>query len=337
MKALSANLGYPRIGEKRELKFALEKYWAGTTSAIELENTAKEIRLHNWKIQSKLNFIPSNDFSFYDHILDFTCDLNLLPQVYKNLSLPKLDEYFSAARGYQKDGKDVFAMEMTKFFDANYHYIVPILDQANFAPKFSGVESKVVKHFVEAKQAGFQTRPAIIGPVTYLHLAKIQNPNALIEKLAKEYLAIFAELKKAGCTDVQIDEPLLVMDISDDWKKAYKTAYGIIKNGDVKIHLATYFEDISSNVDLITVFDVTSIHLDAIRGSEKLQEIVAKIPEKIIISLGVVDGRNIWKNDVKKSIELVKKLAEKRSVIVAPSCSMAFSPVNLENEIEDSA
>lgn len=332
MAIQSASLGYPRIGEKRELKFALEKYWAGEISAQELDAIGKEIRLHNWKVQSHLDYIPSNDFSFYDHILAFTFYMNLIPSRYKDLGLSRKDEYFAMARGYQKNGKDVFAMEMTKFFDTNYHYIVPEIDTDNFNPKFLGAESAIIKHFVEAKEAGFQTRPVIIGPVTYLHLAKIQNPNALIEKLAKEYLAIFAEFKKAGCTDVQIDEPLLVTDISPEYKQAYKTAYGIIKNGDVKIHLTTYFEDISSNLDLIPVFDITSIHLDAIRGSEKLEEIIAKIPEKITISLGVVDGRNIWKNDIKKSVELVKKIAEKRSVIIASSCSMALSPVNLENE-----
>lgn len=332
MTVKSTNLGYPRIGEKRDLKFALEKYWKGEISATELEVKGREIRLHNWKLQSKLNFIPSNDFSFYDHILDFTCDLNLVPQWYKELNLPQIEEYFAIARGYQKNGKDVFALEMTKYFDTNYHYIVPILEEKNFQPKFSGVESKIVKHFIEAKEAGFHTCPVIIGPVTYLHLAKVQNPNALIEKLAVEYLSIFAELKKEGCTDIQIHEPLLVMDISNDWKNAYKTAYGVIKNGNLNIHLATYFEDISSNVDLLNVFDVSSIHLDAVRGSEKLEEIIAKIPENIAISLGIVDGRNIWKNDIVSSINLVKKIAEKRSVIVAPSCSMAFSPVNLENE-----
>ncbi len=332
MAVQATNLGYPRIGEQRELKFTLEKYWKGEISAHELETLGKEIRLKNWKLQAGLNFIPSNDFSFYDQILDFTCDINLLPKNYKELNLPKLDEYFAAARGYQKNGKDVFALEMTKYFDTNYHYIVPILDENNFNPKFSGNESKIIKHFLEAKEAGFKTRPVVMGPVTYLHLAKVKNPSTIIEKLAKVYLEIFAELKKQGCTDIQVDEPLLVTDLNAEYKSAYRSAYGVIKNGDLNIHLTTYFEDISSNMDIINILDVSSIHLDAIRGAEKLEEIITKIPEKIIISLGVVDGRNIWKNDIAKSVELVKKVSQKRSVIVAPSCSMAFCPVNLENE-----
>jgi 5-methyltetrahydropteroyltriglutamate--homocysteine methyltransferase len=328
----SANLGYPRMGEKRELKFALEKYWKGEITAQDLENVAKEIRLHNWKVQSNLEYIPSNDFSFYDHILGFTYYMNLIPSRYKELNLSNLDEYFAMARGYQKDGKDVFALEMTKYFDTNYHYIVPEFDENNFKPQFAGKESNIIKYFIEAKDAGFHTRPVIIGPVTYLFLAKVQNPNALIEKLANEYLSIFAELKKVGCTDVQIDEPLLVTDLSEEYTNAYKSAYKIIKNGDIKIHLTTYFEDISSNLELLDIFDVTSIHLDAVRGASNLEEIINKIPKNTAVSLGIVDGRNIWKNDVSHSIDLIKKVARNRSVIIAPSCSTAFSPVNLENE-----
>lgn len=332
MTVKSASLGYPRIGEKRELKFALEKYWKGEISTEELQKIGKEIRLQNWKTQSHLDFIPSNDFSFYDHILAFTYYMGFIPTRYKELCLPRLDEYFSMARGYQKNGKDVFALEMTKYFDTNYHYIVPEFDTENFNPKFMGKESQIIRHFVEAKDAGFHTRPVVIGPVTYLYLAKIQNPQKLIEKLAQEYISIFTELKNAGCTDIQIDEPLLVTDLNSEYKSAYKTAYSIIKNGILNIHLTTYFEDISSNIDLINIFDVTSIHLDATRGGEKLEEIIAKIPEKIQISLGIVDGRNIWKNDISSSIDLARKILKTRNIIVASSCSMALSPVNLENE-----
>jgi 5-methyltetrahydropteroyltriglutamate--homocysteine methyltransferase len=337
----TSSLGFPRIGSDRQLKKATEGYWKGSISWEQLQAVASEIKNNNWQLQQSagINFIASNDFSFYDHILDNIVLFGAIPERFKKVfgeNHQGLDLYFAMARGLQKSGIDITALEMTKWFDTNYHYLV-----AEFSAnqQFSLNAQKICQDFLEAKQIGVQTRPVIIGPVSFLLLGKsIDNSNKLnlLPKLLPVYADLLAKLQEIGVCDVQIDEPFLATDISKDAINAYLQAYAYLKKhcGSLHLHLTTYFESLLDNTQLAFDLQTHSVHIDLVRG-DQLDACLQAIQDGQILSLGLIDGRNIWINNLEQSIEITKKaiqaLGENR-VIVSSSCSLLHSPISLASE-----
>jgi len=343
---LTQNLGYPRIGSQRQLKKACEQYWAGKIDRNELNEVGRQIREENWQTQlaAGIDLIPCNDFSFYDQVLDTSLLLGVIPQRYGPvLSTVKgnteLDLYFAMARGYQKDGLDITAMEMTKWLDTNYHYIVP---EFRAKQPFSIFSEKVFGEYNAAKQQlGEKAKPVLLGPVSYLLLGKEKEEGFdridLIKELVPVYIEIINRLKQQGATWIQLDEPCLVLDLSKKDKEAFEFAYRAIANrtSGVKIQVATYFEALLDNTEIAVNLPVTALHIDLVRAPEQLDEVLALITSNLILSVGVVDGRNVWKNNYEQSFALIHKVIEKLGadrVIIAPSCSLLHSPIDLDLE-----
>lgn len=341
----TASLGFPRIGANRELKKAVESFWKNQSSEADLLNVAKQIKANNWHLQKNagIDFVPSNDFSFYDHILDNIALFGALPQRFiENLGFKlgnqvNLETLFAMARGIQKNGIDLTAMEMTKWFDTNYHYLV-----AEFSAnqKFKISSQKIFEDYLEAKKIGVETRPVIIGPVSFLLLGKSldgSDPLDLIDNLLPAYQELFAKLNEIGVKDLQIDEPFLVTDLSKKAIQTYLHSYPQIKKfaGNIKLHLATYFESLADNLELAFELDCDSVHIDLVRGSSQFQKALNCIKANQSLSLGLVDGRNIWINNLENSVEIAKKAVAKlgsNRVIIAPSCQLLHVPVDLDNE-----
>ncbi|KAF1975985.1 cobalamin-independent methionine synthase [Bimuria novae-zelandiae CBS 107.79] len=338
----SSVLGFPRMGANRDLKKANEAYWADKLSRDELIKEAKRLRLAHWQIQKDagVDVIPSNDFAFYDHLLDHIQLFNAIPERYSKNKLDPLDEYFAMGRGHQKDGVDVPALEMVKWFDSNYHYVKPTL-QDNQTFTLSS-DPKPIREFLEAKEAGIATRPVLVGPVSFLHLGKADrgqsvDPISLLNKLVPVYVELLKKLKEAGAETVQIDEPVLVQDLPQKVKDAFKPAYeALTASGLPKIVLATYFGDVVHNFDVFpSLQSVYGIHVDLVRNPEQLEAVAGKLGSSQILSAGVVDGRNIWKTNFKRAIEIVETAIQKLGkdrVIVATSSSLLHTPHSLEAE-----
>ena len=341
---LTNNLGYPRIGNQRELKKACENYWAGKITLDQLLECGKQIRLNNWQLQQQagIDLIPSNDFSFYDQVLDVSLAVGAIPARYESLKDGNLtDLYFAMARGYQKDGKDITAMEMTKWFDTNYHYIVPEFYKNQ---KFKLISTKVVNEFKEAKEAGIITKPVLISPVSYLLLGKEKeagfNRIELLDNLLPVYLEIIEKLVAEGVEWIQFDEPFFALDIDDTAKQAIIKTYETIRVTfpDLKILVATYFEGLGNNTALATSLPVCALHIDLVRGAAQLDEVLNLLPENISLSLGVVDGRNIWKNDFEATLKVIYKVKQKlgkERILIAPSCSLLHVPCDLTAETNE--
>jgi len=345
---LTHNLGHPRIGARRELKKACENYWTGKISQHELLQTAQQLRKTNWKLQKEagLDLIPVNDFSFYDQVLDMSLMLGAIPpryQVLQEQGASATDLYFAMARGYQKDGQDLVAMEMTKWFDTNYHYIVPEFYQNQTFKKCS---TKVLDEYREAKSMGIPAKPVLIGPVSYLLLGKEKDEDfdklELLSSLLPVYLELLRGLEKEDVEWVQLDEPFLALDLEDKEKRAFEYAYQVIRQTfpKLKILLATYFEGIAHNLQVASSLPVCALHLDLVRAPQQLDKVINYLPEQMSLSLGVVDGRNIWKNNYEQSLKLihlaVDKLGKER-VFIAPSCSLLHVPYDLELETEENS
>jgi 5-methyltetrahydropteroyltriglutamate--homocysteine methyltransferase len=341
------NLGYPRIGSNRELKKACELYWAGKISVDELISAGKEIRIRNWHLQSEagVDLIPSNDFSFYDQVLDLSVTVGAIPQRYHELAKTNssLDLYFAMARGVQKDGQDVVAMEMTKWFDTNYHYIVPEFTKNQ---KFELFSEKIINEFKEAKDLGIATKPVLIGPISYLLLGKEKEEGFhridLIDRLLPVYFEIFEKLQAENVEYIQLDEPFLALNLTDKERNTFTKVYNEINKRfpNIKIILANYFDCFGENLATALALPVDTFHLDLVRCPSQLDDILesGQLAANVNLSLGVVDGRNIWKNDFKKSLELIQKatavLGENR-ILVAPSCSLIHSPCDLDLETNE--
>ncbi|SFC40201.1 5-methyltetrahydropteroyltriglutamate--homocysteine methyltransferase [Parapedobacter composti] len=339
------NLGYPRIGALRELKKANEAYWAKKIGQRELLEAARIIRENNWKTQREagINLIPSNDFSFYDQVLDLTLTVGAIPTRYHGFTLEgpssyNLDLYFAMARGFQQEGLDVTAMEMTKWFDTNYHYIVPefVKDQ-----QFSLTSEKVINEFNEAKQLGIITKPVLIGPITYLLLGKEKASGFhrldLIDRLLPVYEEILGKLAAAGAEWVQLDEPFLALDIDDRTRQLYQRVYSRLAAAaeGLKLSVTTYFESLRENAETALALPVQALHIDLVRGEKQLAEILPAVPAGLTLSLGVVDGRNIWKNDYETALQQIKLAVDalgSERVWVAPSCSLLHVPFDLDLE-----
>ncbi|MEK9741924.1 MAG: 5-methyltetrahydropteroyltriglutamate--homocysteine S-methyltransferase [Pelagibacteraceae bacterium] len=329
-----ASIGYPRIGPKRELKNALEKFWKGEIKEQELHAVAKNLRKQNWQTQkdSGVDLISSNDFSFYDQVLDAICLLGAIPKRYKwDGNEVTLKTYFAMARGSQTSELDVPALEMTKWFDTNYHYLVPELSKDQH---FKLSSNKPFSEFEEAKQAGFKTKPIILGPLTFLSLSKgIDGSNTidLLDKILPVYKEIINKFSSLGAEWIQIDEPILVKDLDSNTVSKIKKTLDELKlaAGSSKILLTTYFEDLNEDVKK-EVFNsnVDVIHLDLVRGN-KNKEYVKNSSKKL--SLGLVDGRNVWKTNLQEKIDFIKSNVS-QDVIISSSCPLLHSPYDLDLE-----
>jgi 5-methyltetrahydropteroyltriglutamate--homocysteine methyltransferase len=344
---LTNNLGYPRVGANRELKKACEQYWAGKISRDILFLTAKNLREQHWQLQQEagIDLIPCNDFSFYDQVLDMSLLLGVIPNRYAPVVTDvkenaEIDLYFAMARGYQKDGLDITAMEMTKWFDTNYHYIVP---EFTANQNFKLFSTKIFAEFSGAKGfLGKPPKPVLIGPISYLLLGKEKekgfNRIDLINKLLPVYIEVLTKLKEEYKAEwVQLDEPFLTMDLDDKQKQAFNYAYTTIRKHcpHLKIMVATYFEGLKDNIFLAVNLPVCALHLDLVRASQQLEEVLEQVPQKLSLSLGLVDGRNIWKNDYSTSLSLIKKAIARLGtdrVMIAPSCSLLHTPFDLDLE-----
>lgn len=342
---ITNNLGYPRVGPFRELKKASEAYWAGKISAEELLEAAKSIRENNWKSQKEagIDLIPSNDFSFYDQVLDLSLTVGAIPARYNSLADKidgnySLDLYFAAARGFQQDGIDVTASEMTKWFDTNYHYMVPefVKNQT-----FKLTSEKFLNEYNEAKAIGIDTKPVLIGPITYLLLGKEKEEGFhridLIDKLLPVYEEILAKLSAAGAQYIQIDEPYLALDIDEKVKELYPKVFARLNaaaNG-AKLIATTYFEALRDNEELAANLPVHALHIDLVRGENQLDTLLAKVPSTLTLSLGIVEGRNIWKNDYEASLAKINQAVSalgKDRVWIGTSSSLLHVPYDLESE-----
>lgn len=334
-------LGYPRIGEKRELKKANEAFWEGNLTEEELLAVAENIRVHNWTLQKEagIDLIPSNDFSLYDQVLDLSFTLNVIPERFApTKSLSELKQYFAIARGYQKDGIDVTASEMTKWFDTNYHYIVPEFTKDQ---SFSIKVNKPLNEYNLAKKHGFETKPVLLGLVTYLLVGKEKEAGFhrldLADRLLPVYIQIIQSLVDAGAKTIQIDEPYLVLDLPEGAKETYRKVYTEIKQkfANTEFILTTYFGALENNTELAVSLPLDVLHIDLVRATAQLDNVLKALPQSKKLSIGIVDGRNIWKNNFEHSLALIEKVREVISddrIYIGTSCSLLHSPCNLELE-----
>lgn len=336
-------LGYPRVGSRRELKRACESFWNGKIGVQELENVAAKIRLDSWRLQKEagIDLIPSNDFSYYDQVLDLTLSLGVIPRRYEALKQDRLALYFAMARGFQEKEHDVIAMEMTKWFDTNYHYIVPefVANQS-----FSLFYNKALAEYREAKQAGIETKPVLIGPVSFLLLGKEKEEGFsrldLIESLLPVYIQYLQELEAEGVRWIQLDEPFLALDLDERTKELYKLSYDLIRSScpKLKILLATYFEGLRENISLAVTLPSDALHIDLVRCPEQLEAVLEQLPASKQLSLGLVDGRNIWCNELEDSLSLIRRatqvLGDDR-VLLSGSSSFLHVPYDLDLETNE--
>ncbi len=336
------NLGFPRIGAKRELKFALESYWKGESSRDALKALGAELRQRHWQNQAGLDLAPVGDFAFYDQVLDMSFTLGNLPERVQGFHGDELDNYFRVARGRSAKGAEehagccggVAAGEMTKWFDTNYHYIVP---EFTAATEFKLDASRLLEQLAEAKAQGVPAKPVIVGPVTYLALGKAKDESdklALLDRILPVYAQLLDTLADQGVEWVQIDEPILVTELDAAWQAALATAYDALKASRVKLLLASYFGQLKDNVALLAKLPVAGVHVDAINGRDDVQAVIAALAPEQVLSLGVINGRNIWKTDLTAVLDWVEPIAARLGarLWVAPSCSLLHVPVDLDNE-----
>ncbi|MES2476043.1 MAG: 5-methyltetrahydropteroyltriglutamate--homocysteine S-methyltransferase [Verrucomicrobiota bacterium] len=349
------NLGYPRIGEQRELKQATESFWQGKLTCEELQETGRKLRRQNWLKQQAagIDLIPVNDFSFYDHILDASCLLGNVPSRFgKAADAADFETQFTIARGQRSTGGEDacgcgqshaagFASEMTKWFDTNYHYIVP---EFRADTRFRLAATKLFDEFAEALALGIHAKPVLVGPVTYLSLGKVQDtenpdfdPFTLLDGLVTVYEEILARLAVQGADWIQLDEPVLALDLNDRQRDAFLECYPRLARaaGSAKLLVASYFGELRDNLPLFLGLPVAALHIDGVRGKDEIATVIARFPSDKILSLGVVDGRNIWKNEFVESLAILGHAREtlgKERLWISPSCSLIHAPVTLENE-----
>jgi len=351
-----ASLGTPRIGPRRELKMALEAYWSGKSDEKSLIEAARSLRAENWARQKSLGIsvIPSNDFSFYDQVLDTSVMVGAIPEIYGWKSGPvSLATYFAMARGsetktsdqacahgHHEHGHGMPAQEMTKWFDTNYHYMVP--EFAKGQP-FVLSSLKPIDEYREARALGYQTRPVLIGPVTYLKLGKSKDtsldPLSLLPSLLPVYVEVLRRLAAEGAEWVQLDEPCLALDLDPAARDALRQAYAAFSEAlpALKIMLTTYFGGLGDNLNTAMSLPVAGLHLDLVRSPNQLSDVLKKAPKGLVLSLGVIDGRNIWRANLAGLLDRLEPVVKKRGadqIQIAPSCSLLHVPVDLDQETD---
>jgi 5-methyltetrahydropteroyltriglutamate--homocysteine methyltransferase len=336
-------LGFPRIGPRRELKFALEKYWRGEIGADELEAVGRQLRAQHWALQKEagLAFLTVGDFAYYDHVANHLQWLGCEPARFGfRGDEPELDRYFIMARGLARDGEDPQAgrpaLEMTKWFDTNYHYLVPeFLPETEFALR----SERLFREIEEARALGHPIKVVLLGPLTFLWLGKEKAPGfsrlELLERLLPVYEALLARLRDEGVAWVQLDEPILGLDLSPEWRVAFAPAYRRLGAAGIPILLATYFSPLMENLELACELPVAGLHIDAVRAREEALPAAERLPSERVLSLGIVDGRNVWRTDLEAALALLRPvLARRKELWLAPSASLLHVPYSLEKETQ---
>lgn len=367
-KITTHNLGFPRIGADRELKKAQEAYWRGDITQAELEAAGSALRLRHWQLQADagLDLIPTGDFAWYDQVLTLSATLGNIPARHRTTSTSAthtehshdgsccaahsntvtefitapcldvdLDTLFRVARGRAPTGHATTASDMTKWFDTNYHYLVP-----EFHPEqqFQLSWTQIIDETVEAIALGHKVKPVILGPLSYLYLGKEKTANFdrfdLLENLLPAYSQLLTALAATGATWVQIDEPILVLDLPVKWQRAFESVYNRLQHCGLKILLATYFGELGENLSTAVQLPVAGLHIDLVRAPEQFLTVIDRLPAHKILSIGVIDGRNIWRNDLTKSLNLLQQAQTRlgERLWIAPSCSLLHSPVDLQRE-----
>ncbi|MBW4936459.1 5-methyltetrahydropteroyltriglutamate--homocysteine S-methyltransferase [Marinobacter sp. F4206] len=334
---ITHSLGFPRIGTRRELKHALETYWQGSIPEEQLEREGEALRRKNWGLQDGLDLAPVGDFSFYDHVLDMSVTLGHFPDRAGLAEGSITDRYFRVARGRSGNddrGCEIHAGEMTKWFDTNYHYIVP---EFHSETGFSLNPERLVAQIREARKQGVAPKPVIIGPVTYLWLGKSKDDTdklSLLDRLLPVYAELLDRITAEGVEWVQIDEPALVTDLDADWRHAFNVAYHSLKTSQAKLLVTTYFGDLRENLQLACELPVSGLHLDAISAPEEVARIVDWLTPLKVLSLGIVDGRNIWRTDLGRTLDWLEPVHDRLGdrLWLAPSCSLLHVPVDVDLE-----
>ena len=344
---VASSLGFPRIGHRRELKAALERFWSGELDGAGLEAAARGLRARHWKLQaaSGIGHVPSGDFSLYDHVLDTACMLGAIPSGYGWSDGPvSLATYFALARGSRGAPVELAAgiepglpaMEMTKWFDTNYHYLVPLVSTGQ---RFALTANLPLERFREAAALAVRTRPVLLGPVSFLLLAKAtdgSDPLDLLDRLLPLYVRILAELAAEGVAWVQMDEPALALDLSERARAAFGTAYTTLAAGrSPQLLLTSYFGPLRDNLATASALPVAGLHVDLVRGAGELDAVLEALPAERWLSLGIVDGRNVWRTDLRAALGTLRHAAGRRGtrkLMVAPSCSLLHVPVDLSQE-----
>jgi 5-methyltetrahydropteroyltriglutamate--homocysteine methyltransferase len=331
------NLGFPRMGKQRELKFALESFWSGKSDEATLLQTASDLRRKHWRLQvdAGISLPPSNDFSLYDHVLDMAITVGAIPSRFRTGETQiDLNTYFAMARG----AKDTPALEMTKWFDTNYHYVVPEFEAGN---QYSLHSTKVIDEYLEAKALGIETRPVVLGPVSFVLLGKATDPrvtrSSVLQQILPIYKALLMRLSAEGAEWIQLDEPCLCLDLDATAESMYRDTYAeLSKTASLpKFMLTTYFGGLGTNLDLALALGSAGLHLDLVRAPEQLDALLGKHASGLTVSLGLVDGRNVWRTDLAKamtSVDAAVKALGPDRIEIAPSCSLLHSPFDLDTE-----
>lgn len=335
MTILNHTLGFPRVGLKRELKKAQESYWAGNSTQEELLNVGRELRARHWQQQQQagVDLVPVGDFAWYDHVLTTSLLLGNVPDRHQNTDGSiDLDTLFRIGRGRAPTGKPAAAAEMTKWFNTNYHYMVPEFQQGQ---QFKLGWTQLLDEVDEALALGHKIKPVLLGPVTYLWLGKVKGEQfdrlSLLKDILPVYQQVLAELAKRGIEWVQIDESALVLELPQEWLDAYQPAYQALQ-GQVKLLLTTYFDSIGHNLDTIRALPVQGLHVDVVAGQDDIAVLNTKLPKEWLLSLGVINGRNVWRADLSHWFERLQPLINSRPLWLGSSCSLLHSPIDLSEE-----
>lgn len=334
------NLGFPRIGKKRELKFAVEAYWAGSISQQELIEIGRKIRAENWALQANggIDLVPVGDFAWYDHVLTTTLLLGAVPLRHKSPDAePDLDTLFRIGRGRAPTGCACAASEMTKWFNSNYHYIVPELEQTQ---SFKLAWHELFEQVTEAQSLGYKAKPVLVGPVTYLYLSKCAGEAFdkldLLDRILPIYQQVLVKFAEQGVEWVQIDEPILSLELEEDYRDALRTSFSALNGQGVKLLLATYFDSVNDYLSDIAAYPVQGVHFDCVAGAHDVAALHTLLAKDQVLSLGVVNGRNVWRTDLAVVFEKIEEVAKLRgdNLWLAPSCSLLHTPVDLDQEAE---
>lgn len=336
MTILNHTLGFPRIGLRRELKKAQESYWVDKISQKELLAVGLELRARHWEQQKNagIDLLPVGDFAWYDHVLTTSLMLGNVPARHQNTDgSVDIDTLFRIGRGRAPTGKPAAAAEMTKWFNTNYHYIVPEFTKGQ---QFKLTWTQLLDEVNEALVLGYQVKPVMLGPVTYLWLGKVKGEQfdrlLLLNEILPVYRKVLSELKKRNIKWVQIDEPILVLELPPAWREAFKLAYEVLQ-GETKLLLTTYFDSINQNLDVIKVLPVQGLHVDLVHGKDNIQQLNQQLPDKWLLSLGVINGRNVWRAHLSTWFERLQPLiGHRKHLWIGSSCSLLHSPIDLSVE-----